>query len=465
LRYISTRGQAEPLDFEGALLAGLATDGGLYVPDAWPRFSADRLRALRGKPYAALATEILWPFVEGSLTRDRLQAHAEAAYAGFAHGAVAPLKQIGANDWLMELFHGPTLAFKDFALQLLGRLFEDVLERRGRTITILGATSGDTGSAAIRAVAGKARMQVVMLHPEGRVSEVQRRQMTTAVEANVHNIAIAGTFDDCQALVKELFNDPAFRGRARLAAVNSINWARIVAQVAYYVHAGVALGAPDRAIAFTVPTGNFGDVYAGYVASLIGLPVARLVVATNRNDILARFLATGRYEAGLVHPTISPSMDIQVASNFERLLLDVLGDGGSTGLAMRGFAETRRLEVGAEQLDGLRRLFEGVSIDEAATAACMRATLEATGELVDPHTAVGLAAATIARGDPAVPMVALATAHPAKFPDAVAAATGIRPALPPHMAGLLELPERCERVANDADALKAHIRAHVPGAL
>jgi threonine synthase len=463
LRHVSTRGRAEPLDFEGALLAGLATDGGLYVPASWPRLAPRHLRALRGLAYAELASEVLWPFVEGSLARDRLGVLARAAYAAFDHAAVAPLKQLGPNDWLMELFHGPTLAFKDFALQLLGHLFEEVLERRQRSITILGATSGDTGSAAIRAVAGRARMRIVMLHPRGRVSEVQRRQMTTVPEPNVHNVAIEGTFDDCQALVKALFNDLAFRAEARLAAVNSINWARIVAQVAYYVHAAVALGAPDRPMAFAVPTGNFGDVYAGYVAARIGLPVARLVVATNRNDILARFLATGRYASGEVHPTISPSMDIQVASNFERLLLDVLGGPEAVREAMQGFARTGTLTVSDAGLEEVRRLFTGVRVDEDATRRAMAETLRATGELVDPHTAVGLAAARTARGDPAVPMVTLATAHPAKFPDAVAEATGVHPRLPPHLADLYERPERYDMLANDPAALQTYVRARVLG--
>ncbi|HET6469066.1 MAG TPA: threonine synthase [Geminicoccaceae bacterium] len=463
IRYVSTRGRAEPLDFEGALLAGLATDGGLYVPESWPQLSAEQLRALRGQPYAELATEVLWPFVAGSLPKDRLAAHAATAYGAFAHRAVAPLKQLGPNAWLMELFHGPTLAFKDFALQLLGLLFEDVLARRQRSITIVGATSGDTGSAAIRAVAGRARMQIVMLHPRGRVSEVQRRQMTTVPDANVHNVAIEGTFDDCQALVKALFNDLAFRAEARLAAVNSINWARIAAQVPYYVHAALALGGPDRPVAFAVPTGNFGDVYAGWVAARIGLPVARLVVATNRNDILARFLATGRYETGEVHPTISPSMDIQVASNFERLLLDLLGGPDAVRTAMEDFARTGSLAVDEARLAGAAALFTGCRVDEDATRRSMADTLRAAGELVDPHTAVALAAAAAARGDPAVPMVTLATAHPAKFPDAVAAATGVHPGLPPHMADLYEQPERYDMLANDLEALKAHIRARALG--
>jgi threonine synthase len=444
------------------LLAGLATDGGLYVPESFPTLSPDRLRALLGRPYAEIVAEVVWPFVEGALARPVLDRCVAEAYGGFVHKAVAPLKQLGPADWLLELFHGPTLAFKDFALQLLGLLFEEALGRSGRVITIVGATSGDTGSAAIRAVAGRARMRIVILHPLGRVSEVQRRQMTTVPDANVHNVAIRGSFDDCQALVKALFGDPAFRAEAALAAVNSINWARIMAQIAYYVSAAVSLGAPDRAVAFAVPTGNFGDVYAGYVAQRMGLPIARLVVATNRNDILARFLATGIYASGEVFPTASPSMDIQVASNFERLLLDLLGgDGEAVRHWMAHFAATGRASVDDAALAHARALFTGHAVDEAATSATMARVLRETGELVDPHTAVGLAAAAACRGDASVPMVTLATAHPAKFPDAVEAATGRRPALPPPLADLLELPERFEILPNDLAALRAHIRTKV----
>ena len=444
------------------LLAGLATDGGLYVPERFPELSAALLRGFVGRAYADIVAEVVWPFVEGSLSRDVLDRCVGEAYASFTHAAVAPLKQLGPADWLLELFHGPTLAFKDFALQLLGLLFEEVLGRGRRGITIVGATSGDTGSAAIRAVAGRERMRIVVLHPLGRVSEVQRRQMTTVPDANVHNIAVEGSFDDCQALVKALFNDPAFRDEAALAAVNSINWARIMAQIAYYVSAAVSLGAPERRIAFSVPTGNFGDVYAGYAAYRMGLPVERLVVATNRNDILARFLASGIYQSGEVLPTISPSMDIQVASNFERLLLDLLGgDGPAVRAWMANFAQDGRAAVDDAALASARALFTGCKVDEAATAATMAAVLRATGELVDPHTAVGLAAAAAHRGDPSVPMVTLSTAHPAKFPDAVAAATGRRPGLPPFLADLHDRPERYDILPSDLGALRAHIRSKV----
>jgi threonine synthase len=396
--------------------------------------------------------------VAGSLPDGVFERCVTAAYERFAHPATAPLKQLAANDWLLELFHGPTLAFKDFALQLMGLLFAEVLERRGETVTMIGATSGDTGSAAIHAVAGRPRMRIVMLHPRGRISEVQRRQMTTVAAANVFNVALDGSFDDCQALVKALFNDAAFRAEARLAAVNSINWVRILAQAAYYVAAAIALGVPDREIAFAVPTGNFGDVYAGYVASRMGLPVRRLVVATNRNDILARFLATGRYAPGPVEPTISPSMDIQVASNFERLLFDLLRRNGRAVQAwMAGFAADGVASVDSPTLARISGLFAGHRVDEEATMATMARVLRTTGELVDPHTAVGLAAAEACRPPRHVAMVTLATAHPAKFPDAVEQATGVRPRLPEALADLFERPERCAVLANDVDALRAYI--------
>lgn len=459
MRYVSTRGAAPVVDFEGALLAGLARDGGLYVPESWPAIG-DRLAGWRGLAYGELALEVLGPFVLPSFSRGELAALIEGAYGSFTHRAVTPLVEIGPNDWLLELFHGPTLAFKDIALQLLGRLFGRVLERRGETVTVLGATSGDTGSAAIEALRGLPSVQVVMLHPQGRVSEVQRRQMTTVPDGNIHNIAIAGTFDDCQALVKTLFNRLEFRDQVRLSAVNSINWARIAAQIVYYVHAGLALGAPDRAVAFAVPTGNFGDVYAGYAAARMGLPVARLVVATNQNDILARTLATGDYSTGTVAPSMSPSMDIQVASNFERLLFDLFGrDGAAVATVMDGFARSGRLQLGPAQLAEARWLFSAARIGEAETAATMRRMVNETGLVVDPHSAVGIAAAGRERGPAATPMVALATAHPAKFPAAVEAATGRSPALPPHLADLYQRPERCREMPNDADALQAHIMA------
>jgi threonine synthase len=462
VRYVSSRGGVPLCDFEQALLDGLAADGGLYLPECWPRLDRDRLEALRGASYQEVAATVLAPFVEGALSATELRGLIEKAYAGFDHVAVAPLRQLDANDWLLELFHGPTLAFKDIALQLLGHLFEHFLEKRGRSVTIVGATSGDTGAAAIEACAGRDRMTIVILHPHGRISEVQRRQMTTVPAGNVHNIAIEGTFDDCQALLKAMFDDHAFRARLRLAAVNSINWARVVAQAVYYVTAGLALGAPWRRIAFAVPTGNFGDVYAGYVAAQIGLPIAQLIVATNRNDILARFFAAGRYSAGEVHPTISPSMDIQVASNFERLLYDLCGrDGARVRSLMASFAEHRELSVPADVLGRAREMFDAASADEEQTAGTMADVFRATGELVDPHTAVGIRVGRARRLDPATPLVCLATAHPAKFPDAVRHATGITPGLPARMAELLRREERFAVLPNDLAEVTAHIQQSV----
>jgi threonine synthase len=457
VRYVSTRGESAALDFEGVLLAGLAPDGGLYVPARWPRLSRKSLISLRGKRYAELAAVVLQPYLGRHLGAEAFGQLLAETYAAFDHPAVAPLVQLDRNDWVMELFHGPTLAFKDMAMQVLGRLLDDALARRGRRATILGATSGDTGAAAVDAFRGRQAIDVFMLHPEGRISEVQRRQMTTAPDANIHNIAIQGTFDDCQALVKALFQDAELRDRLNLAAVNSINWARVMLQVAYYVHAAVALGSPDRPVAFSVPTGNFGDVYAGYVAAMMGLPVARLVVATNRNDILARFFATGEYRRGEVAATISPSMDIQVASNFERYVFDRVGrDSAELRARMAHFARDGVMQVEVGNAD----LFTAFAVGEEETKAEIARTHRATGWLADPHTAVGLAAARARRGDPAVPMVTLSTAHPAKFADAVTEASGVVPQLPPRYADLMKKPERCVTLPNDVAALRAHLVAH-----
>jgi threonine synthase len=460
VRYVSSRGGVPPCDFEQALLDGLAADGGLYLPESWPRLDRDRLEALRGASYQQVAATVLAPFVEGVLSETELRGMIDKAYAGFDHVVVAPLRQLDTNDWLLELFHGPTLAFKDIALQLLGQFFEHFLAKHGRSVTIVGATSGDTGAAAIEACAGRGRMTIVILHPHGRISEVQRRQMTTVDAANVHNVAIEGTFDDCQALLKALFDDQALRTRLRLAAVNSINWARVVAQAVYYVTCGLALGAPWRRISFAVPTGNFGDVYAGYVAAQIGLPVDQLIVATNRNDILARFFATGRYSAGEVHPTISPSMDIQVASNFERLLFELCGrDGAKVRRLMAGFVRRGELSVSPDALGCARELFDAGTAGEDETGATMAEVLRATGALVDPHSAVGIRVGRQCRRDPTVPLVCLATAHPAKFPEAVQRATGVLPALPVRLADLHERAERFDVLPNDLGALKSHIQA------
>ncbi|HEX5795618.1 MAG TPA: threonine synthase, partial [Geminicoccaceae bacterium] len=380
------------------------------------------------------------------------------AYGGFDHAAIAPLRQLGPNESLLELFHGPTLAFKDLAMQLLARLFEHFLRRREGAITIVGATSGDTGAAAIEAFAGRARTTVVILHPHGRISEVQRRQMTTVAAANVHNLAVEGTFDDCQALLKALLGDAGLRQRLNLAAINSINWGRIMAQAVYYVTAALALGAPWRRIAFAVPTGNFGDVYAGYVAHRMGLPIDRLIVATNRNDILARFFESGVYQAGAVVPTTSPSMDIQVASNFERLLADLYQrDGRTVAHLMAEFRGRGRLAVTEDALGRARELFDAARVEEHEVAATMAQVLRTTGQLIDPHSAIGVAAGRRCRPDRAVPLVALATAHPAKFPDAVRAATGLVPALPQRLADLHQRTERCTRVANDLATVRRRI--------
>ena len=417
MRYVSTRGEAPSLDFVEVMLAGLARDGGLYVPETWPTLSRAAIEGFAGKPYAEVAVEVIRPFVGDGISEADLARMAREAYGTFRHPAVAPLTQLNPSLFVLELFHGPTLAFKDLAMQLLARLMDHVLQQRGERTTIVVATSGDTGGAAIEAFRGRAQVDVVVLFPQGRISEVQRRMMTTVRDANVHAVAIEGTFDDCQALVKAMFNHHAFRDRVRLSGVNSINWARIVAQAVYYFTAAVALGAPHQKIAFTVPTGNFGDVYAGYVASRMGLPVDRLVVATNVNDILVRTFATGTYEIRDVVATSSPSMDIQVSSNFERLLFDAYGrDAKSVRALMGSLAQSRRFSVSAHALQEMRALFTADRADEQEAAAEIRAWVREADYCVDPHTAVALAVAEKETRDPAVPMVVLSTAHPAKFP-------------------------------------------------
>lgn len=460
--YISTRGSAPSLDFAGATLAGLASDGGLYVPREWPKFSADEIAAMAGLPYAALAAKIMAPFVAGSLSEERLLALCEAAYGRFAHAAVTPLKQLDEQQWLLELFHGPTLAFKDVALQLLGLLFEEFLARGDENLTIVGATSGDTGSAAIDAVAGRAKVDIFMLHPKGRVSDVQRRQMTTVLAPNVHNIAIENaTFDDAQAMVKRMFNDAGMTGRFNIGAVNSINWARLMAQVVYYFAAGLQLGAPHRPVAFSVPTGNFGDVFAGYVAAQMGLPIAQLIVATNVNDILHRALTNGDYSQGTVTPTAAPSMDIQVSSNFERLLFDLGGrDGQALAVQMAGFEATKAMQLTNAQREGAAALFTSARADADDMSRAIRWAWEASGELLDPHTAIGLHAARASGIAKDVPVVTLATAHPAKFPDAVERATGQRPHLPARVGDLFERAERCEDLPGDYGAIADYVAAH-----
>ncbi|TIX50568.1 threonine synthase [Alteraurantiacibacter aquimixticola] len=461
MEYISTRGGASALDFEGVTLAGLASDGGLYVPREWPRFSEAEIAAMRGLSYVELAVRVMLPFVTPSLTEDDLRDLCTRAYGRFAHEGVTPLTQFDQQQWLLELFHGPTLAFKDVALQLLGRLFEHFLKQRDDHLTIVGATSGDTGSAAIDAVAGRERVDIFMLHPKGRVSDVQRRQMTTVRAPNVHNIAIEGSFDDAQAMVKRMFVDDAMTGRFRISAVNSINWARLMAQVVYYFAAALQLGAPERKVAFSVPTGNFGDVFAGYVAAKMGLPVERLIVATNVNDILHRALSTGDYSAGTVTPTAAPSMDIQVSSNFERLLFDC---GGRDGLAlaeqMHGFEATKAMQLTNAQREGAAALFTSARADADAMINAMSWAAQKCGEVIDPHTAIGLHAAREAGIDPAVPVVTLATAHPAKFPDAVERATGTRPPLPSRVGDLFQREESYAELPGDYDAVAAYVAEH-----
>jgi threonine synthase len=466
--YQSTRGRAPRLDFKGVTLAGLAADGGLYLPERWPQLSAETLERLATADYLETAFAVIRPYVEASLDDDALKALLQASYADFGHAAVTPLVQLDHRHWLLELFHGPTLAFKDVALQLLGNLFghflgtgESLTAGGGAAnLTIVGATSGDTGSAAIEAVAGRPGIRIFMLHPEGRVSDVQRRQMTTVSAPNVHNIAVAGSFDDCQALVKALFNDQAFRAEQTLSAVNSINWARLLAQIVYYVHAATRLGAPHRRVSFSVPTGNFGDVFAGYAARQMGLPVGKLVVATNVNDILARALARGDYSVGKVSPTATPSMDIQVSSNFERLLFDLHGrDGAALAAAMQGFEASGKLSLTEAQRAEAAALFLAERVDEPRMMQALAWAHAEAGQLLDPHTAIGLAAARARAAELEGPIVTLATAHPAKFPDAVERATGQRPPLPRRVAHLFDREERYERLPADAAALKAHIRS------
>jgi threonine synthase len=455
MTYISTRGTAPRLNFGEAMMTGLARDGGLYVPETVPVMTTAEIAAMAGLPYEEVAFRVMRPYLAGFFADDEFRGLIARAYQGFHHAARAPLVQLGANHFLLELFHGPTLAFKDFAMQLIGQMMQAALARTGERITIVGATSGDTGSAAIEAFRGLANVDVFILYPQGRVSDVQRRQMTTPVEDNVHALALAGDFDDCQARVKDMFNDFAFRDRVRLAGVNSINWARVLAQVVYYFSAATALGAPHRPVSFTVPTGNFGDIFAGDIARRMGLPIDKLVVATNQNDILDRALRGGDYRMNGVQPSISPSMDIQISSNFERALFDAYGrDGGAitqlmTELKAGGF----RISQGA--LEALRAGFASGRCSEAETLDTIARHWKTTGELLCPHSAVGVKVAEDHIG--AAPMITLATAHPAKFPDAVERATGIRPGLPPHLAELFERPERKTDVPNDLAALQSLI--------
>jgi threonine synthase len=460
MHYVSTRGAAPALDFREVTLAGLARDGGLYVPEAWPTLGRDRIAGLAGLSYVETAVRVMAPFVGDALSEDELRDLCSQAYGRFSHDAVTPLVQLDHRQWLQELFHGPTLAFKDVALQLLGLLFERFLQGTDRRLTIVGATSGDTGSAAIDAVAGRTGVEIFMLHPKGRVSDVQRRQMTTVLAPNVHNIAIEGSFDDAQAMVKAMFNANAAGtgplGHLALSAVNSINWARLMAQVVYYFYAAVRLGAPERAIAFSVPTGNFGDVFAGYVAAKMGLPIAQLIVATNVNDILHRALSSGDYSATGVVPTPTPSMDIQVSSNFERLLFDVGGrDGAALAAQMAGFEASKAMRLTNRQREGAAALFSSARIDLDDMSLAMRWAYEHAGQVIDPHSAIGLGAARQADLD--APIVTLATAHPAKFGDAVERATGVRPVLPARVGDLFEREERYETLPATFEAVTGYI--------
>ena len=455
--YISTRGDAPALDFEQVTLAGLASDGGLYVPRTWPKWSAADFEALRGLSYIETAVRVMGAFTGDALTEDELRALATEAYSGFAHDAVTPLKQLDGRQWLLELFHGPTLAFKDVALQMLGGLFETFLARSGKALTIVGATSGDTGSAAIQALAGRENIEIFMLHPHERITDVQRRQMTTIHAPNVHNIAIQGSFDDAQAMVKRVFGDEDMRAKFTISAVNSINWARLMAQIVYYVWAAVQLGAPHRRVAFSVPTGNFGDAFAGYAAAQMGLPVERIIVATNANDIMHRAFSSGDYSKGDVQATVAPSMDIQIASNFERLLFDMEGrDGGKTKARMADFDGSGKMAIGADLLEKAA-LFSSARADGDDMAMAMRWAQEHCGELIDPHTAAGLHAARAADLPDGVPVVTLATAHPAKFREAVERATDVRPALPGRVGHLFEREERFDILPADYDAVKDFI--------
>ncbi len=459
MKYISTRGQAPELDFDDVVLTGLARDGGLYVPKVWPEFSPEEIRSWKDLTYAELAAKVMAPFVEGCLSEQDLSALTRDTYASFDHADVAPLVKLADGEYMLELFHGPTLAFKDYALQFLGRLFDHILKKRGQSITIAGATSGDTGSAAIEACRDRDAIEIFILHPEGKVSEVQRRQMTTVMSDNVHNIALKGTFDDCQNTIKALFDDEAFRDKVDLSAVNSINWARILGQIVYYFWAALKVGDGTQKVSFAVPTGNFGNVFAGFAARQMGLAVEQLVIGSNSNDILIRFLESGRMETrGVVH-TISPSMDIEISSNFERLLFELSGrDGKKVSAIMQGFKESGNYAVDANFMDNLKSIFEGARFDDDATRDLIRTTYEQNKILLDPHSAIGLGAAR-ACNNKAAPMVVLATAHAAKFPDAVKEASGQHPDLPAHLSDLLERPERSETLANDLAGVKAYLES------
>jgi threonine synthase len=463
MRYVSTRGDSPAIGFLDAVLAGLAPDGGLYVPQAWPSFTPAEIAAFDSKPYADVAAAVIGKFAGSDIEADDLLEMTQEAYSTFTHPCVTPVKSLYPGISLLELFHGPTLAFKDVAMQILARLYDKALKAQGRHLTIVAATSGDTGGAAVEAFRGAANARMLVLFPEGRISEVQRRFMTTASEANVRTVAVQGSFDDCQNIVKSMFQDKALRQAVDLSGVNSINWARIAAQAVYYFTSAAALGAPYRKVGFVVPTGNFGDAFAGYVAFKMGLPIERIIAATNSNDIVARALQSGRYVRGEVQSTQSPAMDIQIASNFERLYFEATErEALETARAFQAFATTGSVDIPPKAFSAMTELFGGVAVDEGETSRTIVATLNETGELIDPHTAVAVAAAKRMRAMGklgALPLIALSTAHPAKFPEAVKAASGMEPGLPAAAVGIEDKPERFDRLPNDPDAVKAYLRA------
>jgi threonine synthase len=461
VRYISTRGDAPALGFEDVLLAGLATDRGLYVPETLPRFTQEEIASWAGLPYSDLAFKVMYPFVEESIPESDFKAMVDATYAGFEHKAVAPMVQVDSNEWVLELFHGPTLAFKDFALQLLGRLLDYVLKKRNERVVIMGATSGDTGSAAIEGCRHCDNVDIFILHPHQRVSDVQRKQMTTVLGDNVFNLAVEGNFDDCQSIVKASFNDQSFLNGTRLVAVNSINWARIMAQIVYYFSASLALGGPNRSVSFSVPTGNFGDIFAGYLARNMGLPINQLVVATNKNDILHRFISKNHYEMHALEHTLSPSMDIMVSSNFERLLFDLYGRDGRAVAELMEHWKTESGAIEASRWKAARALFDSWAVDDTRTCQVIKEVYEETEYLLDPHTAIGVEAARRTRRDCTIPMVTLATAHPVKFPEAVEkSGVDLSPELPHHMADLFDQEERYEVIGNDITEIQAYVAKH-----
>ncbi len=462
MKYISTRSDAPDLEFGDVLLTGLSRDGGLYVPKSWPQFSPSDIRKLSGLNYTELAKKIMLPFIGDSIPKNVFGTIVEHSYAEFNHPKIAPMKEIGHNQWIAELFHGPTLAFKDYPLQIVGRLFDYVLTNRHQKVTIIGATSGDTGSAAIEACRNRDSIEIFILHPAGRVSEVQRRQMTTVKSKNVYNIALDGTFDDCQDMVKSLFADESFRDTHNLSAVNSINWARIMAQIVYYFWTAVSLGAPEKKFNFAVPTGNFGNVYAGYAAMKMGLPIEKLIIGSNENDILTRFFSRenkkGTMSMSPVVPTSSPSMDIQISSNFERLLFDHYDrDGVAVAAALEEFRKNQTADFGQERWQSMCKIFEGYRVNNSEVQSEIANIHKTTGELLDPHSIIGVVAGRKGHTEPENVLVTLATAHPAKFPEVVTQATGITPDLPTHLADLFERKENFELLPNNLNKIRAYI--------